>query len=58
MFGLRNSCKGSVPIIRNLHKLFSHKCKAPRGGDKTVGPPKYVLTVKNPPNGQEFLPGS
>lgn len=49
---------GSVPVIRNQDKLIVHDCKTEAGGTKTVGPPKYVLEVKNPETGSEFLPGS
>ncbi len=54
----RTSCKGTFPKIRNEDHLIVHSCKRPKGGTKTVGAPQYVLSVQNPTNGTDFLPGS
>jgi len=61
----RGDC--TLPVVRDkitlpdgtVHRrILSHECRAPQGGDKTVKPPVYQLTVKNPPDGETFLPGS
>ena len=48
-----NHCEGKMPVIRDRGQ--SDNCARARGGTKTVGIPRYVLTVVNE---QEDLPGS
>jgi hypothetical protein len=50
-----NSSGGFVPVLRNIGRLFVHTCRRPKGGDKTIQAPEYVLKVTNP-DGQIFIP--
>lgn len=50
--------KCTTPVIHDPDHIISGKCKAPEGGTQFIGPPEFVLEVKNPVNGRDFLPGS
>jgi hypothetical protein len=39
-----------IPLLGDPNKIFTHTCRRPVGGDKTVGAPQYELTVENPPD--------
>lgn len=40
----------NVPIIRDADDTLTSHCKTEQGGDMTVKPPQYDLTVTNPPD--------
>jgi hypothetical protein len=46
--GKNKSC--AIPVLRDTEKVYTGRCKRPRGGDKTVGVPQYKLVVTNPPD--------
>lgn len=41
---------GCTPVLRDIDETFVHSCERPECGDKTIGAPKYDLTVVNPGN--------
>jgi hypothetical protein len=40
----------AIPVLRDKERVYSSRCKSPRGGAKTAGAPEYVLVVKNLPD--------
>lgn len=48
--GVNDSRGGCTPVLRDVDEVFLHSCERPECGDKTIGAPKYNLTVVNPGN--------
>lgn len=47
---VNDSRGGCTPVLRDVDEAFLHSCERPECGDKTIGAPKYNLTVVNPGN--------
>jgi hypothetical protein len=45
--GCDNPC--GHPVLRDPDKILSGHCETARGGAQSVGVPRYVLAVTNPP---------